>query len=72
MTNRKYIKLNSVGTAINIDTLRTYAINVDNTIDYNSCVYLDDCCDEWWYSLSDKDKQTISLITSSNYGGIND
>jgi hypothetical protein len=64
------IKLNSVGTAIDIDTLRTYAINVDNTIDYNSCVYLDDCCVEWWSSLSNKDKKTISLITSNNYGSI--
>ena len=64
------IILKSVGTAIDIDTLRTYAINVDNTIDYNSCVYLDDCCREWWYSLSSKDKKTISLITSNNYGSI--
>jgi len=64
------IKLNSVGTAININTLRTYAINADDTIDYNSCVYLDDCCNEWWSSLSNKDKKTISLITSNNYGSI--
>mgnify|MGYP003137836022 FL=1 len=69
MTNRKYIKLKSVGTAIDIDTFKTYAINVDNTIDYNSCVYLDDCCVDWWCSLSNKDKKTISLITSNNYGG---
>jgi hypothetical protein len=64
------IKLKSVGTAIDTDTLRTYVINVDNTIDYNSCVYLDDCCNEWWCSLSIKDKKTISLITSNNYGSI--
>ncbi len=62
------IKLKSVGTAIDTDTLRTYAINVDNTIDYNSCVYLDDCCIEWWYSLSITDKNTISLITGNNFG----
>ena len=62
------IELKSVGTAIDIDTLRTYAINVDNTIDYNSCVYLDDCCIEWWSSLSITDKNTISLITGNNFG----
>ena len=62
------IKLKSVGTAIDTDTLKTYAINVDNTIDYNSCVYLDDCCIEWWYSLSITDKNTISLITGNNFG----
>tara|TARA_Y100000593_G_scaffold50395_1_gene94956 strand:+ start:64 stop:270 length:207 start_codon:yes stop_codon:yes gene_type:complete len=62
------IKLKSVGTAIDTDTLKTYAINVDDTIDYNSCVYLDDCCIEWWYSLSITDKNTISLITGNNFG----
>ena len=62
------IKLKSVGTPIDTDTLKPYAINVDNTIDYNSCVYLDDCCIEWWYSLSITDKNTISLITSNNFG----
>ena len=62
------IKLKSVGTAIDTDTLKTYAINIDNTIDYNSCVHLDDCCIEWWYSLSITDKNTISLITSNNFG----
>ena len=59
------IKLKSVSTAIDTDTLKTYAINVDDTIDYNSCVYIDDCCIEWWYSLSITDKNTISLITKS-------
>ena len=70
MTNRKYIKLKSVGTAIDINTLITYAINVDDSIDYNCGVYIDDCSNEWWYSLSKKDKQTISLITSNNHGRI--
>ena len=55
MTNRKYIKLKSVGTAIDINTLVTFAINVDNTIDYSSAVYIDDCCQEWWCRLSNKD-----------------
>ena len=65
------IKLKSVGTAINTDTLKTYAINNDNTIDYNSCVYLDDCCIEWWSSLSIKDKKDRSFLTSNNIGAYN-
>ena len=65
------IELKSVSTAIDINTLKTYAINNDDTIDYNSCVYLDDCCDEWWSSLSIKDKKAISFLTSNNIGAYN-
>ena len=65
------IELKSVGTVINMHTLKTYPINKDNTIDYNCGVYIDDCTNEWWYSLSIKDKKTIAFLTSKNIGAYN-
>ena len=56
------IKLKSVSTAIDTDTLKTYAINVDDTIDYNTCVYLDDCCNDWWANLSIIDRVMVNAI----------
>ena len=65
------IELKSVGTGINMPTLKTYPIKKDNTIDYNCGVNIDDCTNEWWDSLSIKDKKAISFLTSNNIGAYN-
>ena len=54
-------KLESVGCAISADGT-TYVLNDDGTADKFSDVHLDDCCVEWYDSLSTEDRQTVLEI----------
>jgi hypothetical protein len=68
--------LSSVGTFINEDTLMTYpAVAAEGTTlqvlplpDFsNDCgVHIEDCCDEWFSSLSPEDTQTLRDLEDIN------
>ena len=55
------VKLNSVGSMLDTKTGMVYPQNIDDTPDLNCGGYLEDCCDEWFDSLSDKDRKIVNL-----------
>jgi hypothetical protein len=55
-------ELNSVGCVIDIQTLDIYPKLLDGGYDTYNGLHLDECCDEWFDSLSDEDSLTIDFI----------
>lgn len=62
MDTKNKVKLESVGTLIDKETLQTYAMLVDGGYDEDSEMHVDDCCEEWHESLSEKDLMLIKSI----------
>ncbi len=60
-TNNK-VKLESVGTLIDKETLNTYAMLKNGGYDEESEMHVDDCCEEWHNALSKKDKEIIKNL----------
>jgi hypothetical protein len=61
----KYKKLNSVGSIIDTETKMVYPQKIDNTPDLNFGVHLEDCTDEWYDSLDNKDEKVLRQIVHS-------
>ena len=55
----KDIILDSVGSVFDPNGNMVYPQNEDGSPDLNCGTYLEDCSDEWWESLSKKDKKAI-------------
>lgn len=57
----KFLKLESVGTAITQEGM-TYSIFQDGTLDLDNEAHLEDCCEEWFETLSISDLQQVNAI----------
>jgi hypothetical protein len=53
------VKLESVGSLLDIDTLDVYPCMEDDTPDWDCGVPLTEVSDEWAFSLSDEDKALL-------------
>lgn len=53
------IKLESVGSLVDVDTMEVYPCLEDNTPDWGNSTPLTEVSDEWAFSLSDEDKAQL-------------
>ena len=60
--NENLIPLESVGCFIDEKTGMTYPMNNDNTPDMSLDVFIEDCTDEWFMSLSPMDNSEVQDI----------
>jgi hypothetical protein len=55
--------LKSVGCVIEAETIMVYPYHYDPKLRYkNEGRHLEDCTDEWWESLSTKDRMTVAYV----------
>ena len=60
------VKLDSVGSVIDIKTGMIYPMLANGGYDKEMGVHLEDCCDEWLYSLDDKDREIVESVFQSH------
>jgi len=60
------LRLNSVGSVLDLEDNMVYPQLVDGLPDLNMGVELDECSDEWVLSLSKEDRVKVNFPQSSN------
>ena len=68
MTREDFVILESVGTAINPNTLIGYPVNADGTVtvDAGMATHLNDSVDDWFIQLSEADRKAVVAFPNSN------